>query len=72
MTMSGNLLKILTVLTYVSKHPQNERYQKKMKKLKAILSKSRQDSSLKLFELKDENTKLSEENTKLQGISLFS
>jgi len=47
---------------------QSDRYQKKLKKLRGTLSKSRQDSSLKLFELKDENTKLTEKNTKLQGI----
>ncbi|KAK3710390.1 hypothetical protein QZH41_012318 [Actinostola sp. cb2023] len=45
---------------------QSDRYQKKLKKLRGTLSKSRQDSSLKLFELKDENTKLTEKNTKLQ------
>lgn len=52
---------------------QNEKYQKRIKKLRGTLSKSRQDSSLKMFELKDENTKLAEENTKLQGtVIIFS
>ncbi|XP_031566288.1 kinectin-like [Actinia tenebrosa] len=45
---------------------QDERYQRKLKKLRSLLSKSKQDSSLKLFELKDEKSKLVEENTKLQ------
>jgi hypothetical protein len=50
---------------------QDEKYQRKLKKLRSVLSKSRQDSSLKLFELKDEKNKLVEENTKLQGNSIM-
>lgn len=42
------------------------RYDRKLRKVRELLSRSRQDSALKLFEMKDENAKLAEDNVKLQ------
>jgi len=44
----------------------SKRYDRKLRKVRELSAKSRQDSALKLFEMKDENVKLAEDNIKLQ------
>ena len=47
---------------------QKQRYKSKLKSIRTDSGKSKQESSMKMFELKDEIARLSEENEKLQGM----
>ncbi len=46
---------------------QKEKFGCKLKKLRSSLAKSRAESALTVFELRDENGRLQEENTRLSG-----
>lgn len=46
---------------------QRERYERKLQKVRVSSAKSQAKSALTMFELRDENTKLLEENARLLG-----